>query len=142
VTAFESYMSEGSGTCVQVRFDTKVYRLSAVKKAAYRLGDRCHAHFESADEQSVLVILKPKRAGCSLEQLAAEFEAEVLDQDLRESVAEETSGIRNLLLAQAFSHTSLLDPQGENGDAVNDPLDIRTSDRQKAMLRSDISEGD
>jgi hypothetical protein len=48
--------------------------------------------------------------------MAGEFCNEVLDQELRETIAEETAGIRNLLLAQAFSKTSLIDPELETAD--------------------------
>jgi len=72
--------------------------------------------------------------------LAGEFQNEVLDQELREAVAEETKGIQNLLLAQAFSATSLLDPLGECADEGVDPLNIRSSDRQKDENRLDPSD--
>jgi hypothetical protein len=48
--------------------------------------------------------------------MAGEFCNEVLDQELREIIAEETVGIRDLLLAQAFSKTSLIDPELETCD--------------------------
>ena len=41
--------------------------------------------------------------------LEGEFRNELLDQDLRETIAEETERVRNLLLAQAFSGLSLTD---------------------------------
>jgi hypothetical protein len=48
----------------------------------------------------------------------------VLDQELRETVAEETKSVRDLLLAQTFSGLSLVDPVGENADYHDDPLVI------------------
>jgi hypothetical protein len=38
--------------------------------------------------------------------------------------------VRNLLLAQAFAQTSLLDPQGEQADYHDDPLNISRPDHR------------
>lgn len=96
-------------------FDSTVYRLSAVKKAAYKFGG--HFHFLIEQQGSLIKVqLKPKESYDSPDALAGEFCNEVLDQDLRETIAEETAGIRNLLLAQAFSKTSLIDSELETGE--------------------------
>jgi His-Xaa-Ser system protein HxsD len=104
--------------------DPRVYRLSAVKKAAYRLGDRCYADIEVAADESIRVRLAAKRDGVCLRTLEGDFRNELLDQELRESIAEETERVRNLLLAQAFSGVSLTDAAGESADFRDDPLGI------------------
>jgi His-Xaa-Ser system protein HxsD len=109
--------------------DTAVYRLAAVKKAAYRFGDRCHVELATAEPDRVKVTLTPKRLIEDAAYLAGEFRNEALDQELREVVAEETRGVRDVLLAQAFSATALLDAVGESADAAMDPLGIRAADR-------------
>ena len=96
-------------------FDTSVYRLSAIKKAAYKFGGHFYALVEQ-HEHITEVRLRPKESCASPDTLAGEFCNEVLDQELRETIAEETAGIRNLLLAQAFSKTSLIDPELETGE--------------------------
>jgi His-Xaa-Ser system protein HxsD len=45
----------------------------------------------------------------SASYLLREFEKEVLDQDLREHIKRETESYRNLILAHAFSKTSLIE---------------------------------
>lgn len=107
--------------------DPRVYRLSAVKKAAYRLGDRCFARIEVLSEVSVQVGLTAKSEETSLPTLEGEFRNELLDQDLRESIAEETERVRNLILAQAFSGVSLTDADAETADYRDDPLGIGRS---------------
>jgi His-Xaa-Ser system protein HxsD len=123
----ESIRIGASSPCgVQLEFDLAVYRLSAIKKAAYRFGDRFHVQLAGGQHDRVQVVLIPKTDADDAEFWAGEFCNEVLDQDLREVVAEETSAIRNLLLAQAFSATSLLDELGDRGDYLTDPMAIRT----------------
>jgi His-Xaa-Ser system protein HxsD len=117
-----------TGTII-IELDPAVYRLSAIKKAAYRFGGRCHVQITAADGVGVQVTLIPKQPTENHDSLRGEFCNEVLDQELREVVTEETAGVRNLLLAQAFSATSLLDPDGETASDSDDPLGIRRSDK-------------
>jgi len=103
-----------------VKFDRHVYRLSAIKKAAYKYGGLFHILIENADD-FIAATLKPTAACQAADVAAGEFCNEVLDQDLREDIAAETSGIRDLLLAHAFSKTSLID------------LDLETEDYEPAL---------
>ena len=96
-------------------FDSAVYRLSAIKKAAHKFGGLFHILVEQRD-QVTEVRMKPKAPTASVDALIGEFGNEVLDQELRETVAEETTGIRDLLLAQAFSKTSLIDSEMETAE--------------------------
>jgi len=126
-----------SDTEFAVELDTSLYRLSAIKKTAYKFGDRCHVHLDALDGGRVRVALRAKRVTENMPSLIGEFQNELLDQELREVVAQETEGIRNLLLAQAFSAISLIDPQGDSANVQTDPLNIRLSDRQKNTAHAD-----
>lgn len=116
-------MNEDNANAVRVRIDCSIYRLNAVKKAAYRFLDRFHVTIESA-EDGVTVAFMAKRASESMDSIEHHFYDELLDQELREEVATETAGIRNLLMAQAFSNVSLLDPIGDGADYKEDLLGI------------------
>ena len=126
------------GTDVQktVEFDAKVYRPRAVKKAAYKFGDRLHFHIEprvqKGSEVDGLRVTISLRQGGDLEFLTGEFRNEVLDQELREVVAEETRPVRDMLMAQAFSAFSLLDEEGDEGDYRKDPKGIRRGSDMRA----------
>jgi His-Xaa-Ser system protein HxsD len=91
----------------QVEFSLTVYRLSAVQKAAYNYSGKFNCNIDQSDN-TIKVFLLAKNATFDPDAAVADFCTEVLDQHLREIVAEETEGIRNLLLAQAFSRTSLI----------------------------------
>jgi His-Xaa-Ser system protein HxsD len=107
-----------------VVFDSVVYRLEAIKKASYKFGDRFHIVIQTKDSGRVEVVLKAKSAVEDAERLAGEFCNEVLDQELREVVAGETEGLRNLLLAHAFSRTSLVGVEFDTADYHTDPHHI------------------
>jgi His-Xaa-Ser system protein HxsD len=114
-----------SSTQVEMAFDTAVYRLNAIKKAAYKFGDRFHIQIATAGEGRVAVTFAAKTPEENLQFWAGEFCNEVLDQELREVVAQETEAVGRVLLAQAFSATSLVDPAGDDGDYKTDPLTVR-----------------
>ena len=101
---------------ITVVIDSNVYRLSAVKKAAYRLGGRCFAQIGLLPEGGILVRLEAKSEDVPLDMLEGDFWNELLDQDLRETIAQETERVRNLLLAQAFSEVSLTDARADTAD--------------------------
>lgn len=109
-------------------FDTAVYRLSAIKKAAYKLSGRCIVNIELPDPRAARITLQCHDASADLPTILADFHREVTDQELREVVADETTAVRGLLLAQAFSQTSLIAPDLEDADYLADPKGISASD--------------
>ena len=112
---------------ITVIVDPRVYRLSAVKKAAYRLGDRCFVQIELLSEGGIRVRLAAKSGHVPPQTLEGDFRNELLDQELREAIAEETAGVRNLLLAHAFSGLSMTDARADTADYREDPLGIGRS---------------
>jgi His-Xaa-Ser system protein HxsD len=103
-----------------VEFDHSVYRLNAIKKAAYKYGGLFHVLVR--DKATTAQVCLTPKDGCTdnPESVARDFCNEVLDQELREAIAIETSGIRNLLLAHAFSKTSLIDSELETESYDNE----------------------
>ena len=95
---------------IALMIDVRVYRLGAVKKAAYRLADRCTAILGALDEPLLPVSLRfaPAISETAAREVARAFFQELLDQELREQIAEETSAIRTLILAAAFSKADLI----------------------------------
>lgn len=109
---------------VTVLVNPRVYRISAVKKAAYRLGDRCYAKLDIFADGTIRVCLTAKSDTDRIDTLEGDFHNELLDQDLRQSIAEETERVRNLLMAQAFSG---LATEADTADYRDDPLGIARS---------------
>ena len=91
-------------------FESKIYSLSAIKKAAYKFSDRASLHFSTSEGELICVQLSFFENGPQIDsqQVARDFCNEVLDQDLRETISRETEPVRALILAQAFSRTSLI----------------------------------
>jgi His-Xaa-Ser system protein HxsD len=90
--------------------DLRVYRVSAVKKAAYRLAARCTVAIGSPDGDRLplrLLLRSNEQEAASRESLRLFFE-ELMDAELREQIADETAPMRALILANAFSRTDLV----------------------------------
>lgn len=105
--------------------DLSVYTLEAVLRACYRFTDRSYVFLSRADRGSDnLVVLLRKKKASDEAPLAGEFYNELVDQQLRIRIAEETGPIRELIVAQAFAEGNLLDPRREDGDYHEDPLGI------------------
>jgi His-Xaa-Ser system protein HxsD len=95
----------------RVILDSRTYRLAAIKKAAYRVAALCTAVLEHADDDRIAVtfMFKPITSEAAASEAVRAFYQELLDQELREHVAEETTPLRMLILAQAFSRTDLIE---------------------------------
>jgi His-Xaa-Ser system protein HxsD len=96
--------------CVALTLDLRVYRLAAIKKTAYRLADRFTAAVGSPEADVVPVTLRFKASAtdASARESVRVFFEELMDQELRESIAEETTPLRNLILAHAFSNLDII----------------------------------
>jgi His-Xaa-Ser system protein HxsD len=93
----------------EVAFDKAAFSLDVLKKGAYRFIDQFSTEFRNEEKVYTCVLrFGPNKSDESAERAVEEFRKEVLDQDLRASIKAETEPIRNLILAHAFSKTSLV----------------------------------
>ena len=89
------------------------YSLNAIKKACYKFSSEFSVKLEKIDDEQIKVGFEfnPKVDNEIRADLIRQFHNELLDQDLREIVFKETEGVRNLILAHAFSKTTLIEPE-------------------------------
>lgn len=92
------------------QIDLRVYRLTAVQKTAYRHA-RAFSVILGAMHENLLPLRLLFAAGIDEAQARERvlvFFRDLLDQELREKIGEETHAMRALILAQAFSKTDLI----------------------------------
>ncbi len=93
----------------EVKFDSAVFSLNAIKAACYRFSDKCSSSIETRDGVIVCTLrFDPKLSDSVIEAEVDNLKKEVVDQDLRERLKRETEPVRNLILAHAFSKTGLI----------------------------------
>ncbi|MFX5709805.1 hypothetical protein ABTE34_20170, partial [Acinetobacter baumannii] len=79
-----------------------------IKRASYRFSDRVAIDIRPFNEGVECVIEAcSDTVGVDIESVVRDFRIEVLDQDLRATISEETAQIRNAILGYAFSKTGL-----------------------------------
>jgi His-Xaa-Ser system protein HxsD len=85
-----------------------VFSLESIKRSAYRFTDRfaVDIHVDGSVASCVLNF-DAETSEEMVGRTVAAFQKELLDQDLRAKVREETRDVRNLILAYAFSRTGL-----------------------------------
>lgn len=89
-----------------VNFNSAIYGLRAIKKAAHKFQNQLFVLIKQHGSSNEVQLIS--NACCkSFDTLVREFCNEVLDQELRDRVAQEMAGIRCLLFTQLFSKTSL-----------------------------------
>jgi His-Xaa-Ser system protein HxsD len=96
--------------CVHTLIDTRCYRVSAVQKTGYKLAGKCTVILGILDAESLPITFTFPRGTADRDALEAVrlFFQELLDQELREKLSDETGPVRALLLAHAFSKTDLI----------------------------------
>lgn len=104
-----------NGRTAFVEADIGVYSLLALKKAAYRLANRCTVVFGPLEGSRLHLEFSCTHAQSEndVQQAVHQFFEEALDYDLRERLSAETAPLRNLILAHAFSRTKLVQSSDE-----------------------------
>jgi His-Xaa-Ser system protein HxsD len=96
---------------LETHVDTRQYRTLCVQKAAYRLAEKCTVVLGSS-EGDLLPLAFWFRLGTSedaAEEAVRLFHQELLDEELRAVIHEETNALRALILAHTFSRTDLIE---------------------------------
>jgi His-Xaa-Ser system protein HxsD len=110
--------------CMAVEIDRSIVSNEALLKTCYWFSREFICEIRNRNDQIADVLLTPRDAA-SVADLASTkgvFMTSAMDFALRERIESKTSGIRDLLLAKAFSESGVLEdePQGVFGDAVEE----------------------
>jgi His-Xaa-Ser system protein HxsD len=94
---------------ISIAIDSRVYVLDVIQRAAFRCTDLASFNFSIASdiEITVTATVKPTIT-LDPDELRSRFYNELLDQQLRRTIANETKVERDLILGYAFSNTKLL----------------------------------
>jgi len=92
---------------MRLELDARVYALEAVQNAAYRFIDRIAVLISLETDLVVCEIELKAGSTCNLDELVNDFKRELLDQNLRLQIKNETQETRNLILSWAFSKSGL-----------------------------------
>lgn len=98
----------GTDGGISISFCLSLYSETAIKKAALKFADLCSIHLsKNENEVTATLFFAGEESSQTRDQIRNALMNEVLDQDLREKISSDTEGLRNLILAHAFSRTGL-----------------------------------
>ncbi len=114
---------------LSIDVDLTLYPITAVMRAAYKFTGQYYVAIRRVPEhpeQRATVTLAPKEHSRSADRrmLLGDFQNELIDQSLRDTLEAEFGPLRELIVAQAFADTNLLDPARDDGNYLSDPLGI------------------
>lgn len=91
----------------QIRVQKALYSQLTVESAIYKLAGKCTANLRQ-DGEDWVVDLEAQDQGPTTKDCVRLFTIELNDQSLRAQISDRTSRLKDLLLANAFSATSLV----------------------------------
>jgi His-Xaa-Ser system protein HxsD len=133
-----------------LEFDEGLYPKDAVYGASYIFIDRCYVKLDRPTPGRISVRLKPKQgAGSSAEELAGEFENEILGQAWRRMIIDENRQLIEQVTTQALAGAAgppgldeLLAMSIDDETAFEDPLGIAMSWEEKYAKKKPPEEHD
>jgi len=107
-----------------VEIDRSIVSDEALLKTCYWFSREFVCEIRNRNDQIVEVVLRPRNPASVVDAASIQdsFITSAMDFALREKIDGKTSGVRDLLLAKAFSEAGVLEdePQGIFGDAVEE----------------------
>lgn len=101
-------------------FKKSLYAKIALFKAAYAYTESFYVHIDE-DDENYIVNLYEKENGCGVpDEIEKQFLNEMLCQNLRHLVYQDTHSLREMLAARAIGSSVLYDPEHE---ASSEPID-------------------
>lgn len=104
--ALMAHQNASHAISIEVAFPLSVYSVEAVKRAAYAFMARAVCDIQATNSE-MLCKLTVTSSSENIETLERDFKREVLDQDLRISIEQQTEPMRNAILGFTFSKTGL-----------------------------------
>ena len=88
---------------LKIELDSKIYSKSTVLKSTYKFTDRAYIYISlnTADNKEFVIYINPKE-GNDISVLSGDFMNELLDQELRAVVLEQTHKIRDVIVTRAL----------------------------------------
>ena len=106
-----------------------VYGMDAIFRSCYWLTNRCYLYLAPPQGGLLDVTLVAKEGGVPLtDRLAWDFLNDLVDQRLRIDINRETRTIREMIVAQAFAETDLIDNRGRTVSEASEASQSRHDD--------------
>ena len=122
-----------SGATAEIKVDTSIFAKDAVLKAVHWATDVAYVQIRHSSDRVLVIELALKQPKptldnpqtTSIEALSGDVCNLILDYELRRQISSETSAVRQLILAKAFSEAGVLEDSAPGSCA--DPVELTRS---------------
>lgn len=118
---------------MRIQYDKEFYSKEALLKAAYHFTDRAYVYLGVEDGSFFVDFTAKGGTQFDKEKLENEFKNELLAQVIHQTVSEETTVLRELLVARALSSTMV--DEGISSDAAESPMTEDAQDELDAIAK-------
>lgn len=108
---------------MKIEIDKKIYSKNAVLKTSLSFIDNVYIHLSQTEDN--WIIEWKSKTDCELNP--SEFENELINQQIRDNLIEETKDTRKLILARAFAST-IIDAESNSQMNFEDIDDVSSSE--------------
>jgi len=116
----EAVQSRLADSAIVFVVDEAIYSRGAILRALHWYSDQFGILTSTGPDGTFVITMRSKKQNADFQQLVNEFENKLIDAQLRIEIRDETSRIRELIVAKAFAEGDLLDdtPIGDWRDPV------------------------
>ncbi len=118
---------------MRIQYDKEFYSKEALLKAAYHFTDRAYVYLGVEDGSFFVDFTAKGGTQFDKEKLENEFKNELLAQVIHQTVSQETTVLRELLVARALSSTMV--DEGISSDAAESPMTEDAQDELDAIAK-------
>ncbi len=106
---YEGVIHRVSQSTLSFTINPDIYTTEGIFRTAYIFLDRCYLFLYREPDHQITVLLKAKTQDTHVDALTGEFLNELINQRLRIDIGKETGKIRELIVAQAFAESGVLE---------------------------------
>ena len=100
------------------KYSKELYSKDVLMKAAYAFTDRLYIHLDADETHYKVQLISKSEKDKNEEELYAEFENELIAQETRRMIAEQTKNVREMIVARALSSTIVNNVEEDNIDLL------------------------
>ena len=94
---------------MKIDLDVHLYSRDAILNTAYLFTNKCHVDLRSYGDKTAEVIFTQKpNSELEIEVIAKDFLNELIDQQLRVNIDQETKAIKELIIKEAFAPLDII----------------------------------
>lgn len=98
---YDDFIKSDTENMIELHIDKELYNKKTVFRTCYKFTDKTYIYIQS-NEKHFIVYFTKKDPNYAIEKISKEFTNELLDQELRQLVLEDTQKVRDAIVSRAL----------------------------------------